>query len=248
MTRPRLIVVGPLPPPVHGVTVSTKLVLENQELNARFRVEHLDTSDHRSLGNVGAWDGRNIVGALVSVTRLLFRLRPPSGVLYLPVSQSTPGFVRDSLFIVLGHALRWKVAVHLRGGEFQEFYARSRAPMRWWMRLVIQGITSAAVMGRSLRGEFSGLIPHERIAVVPNGTPDLEPDGATRDPERVLFLSNLRRRKGVVESVDAALEVLKRRSTARFVFAGAWEDPTARGSTARENTRGGRRDHVHRTG
>ena len=48
MSNGRLIVVGPLPPPVHGVTISTTLVLANTALSERFEVEHLDTSDHRS--------------------------------------------------------------------------------------------------------------------------------------------------------------------------------------------------------
>ena len=57
MRRSRLIViVGPLPPPIHGVTVSTSLVLRNELLRERFDVEHLDTSDHRTGRNVGTWD------------------------------------------------------------------------------------------------------------------------------------------------------------------------------------------------
>lgn len=225
MTRDRLIVIGPVPPPLHGVTISTSLVLANRPLSERFQVVHLDTSDHRTRENVGRWELRNIVLGVRDALRLATLLSRRRGVVYLPVSQSAPGFLRDSVFIQLARVARWKTAVHLRGGEFKRFYRRSGAPMRWWIRLTMRGITSAAVMGSSLRGEFEGLVPRERISVVPNGTPDLQPGSAARDPERVLFLSNLRRRKGVVESVEAALEVLKQRPTARFFFAGAWEEP-----------------------
>ena len=79
-------------------------------------------------------------------------------------------------------------------------------------------------MGESLRSVFDGLVPPERIAVVSNGTPDL----GEGDPERrngtVLFLSNLRARKGLVESVEAARIVLDRHEDARFLFVGAWDD------------------------
>ena len=221
----RLIVIGPVPPPLHGVTVSTSLVLASDALHERFDVEHVDTSDHRTHENVGRWEPRNVLLGIRDALRLGSRLRGARGVVYLPISQSTPGFIRDSLFVHLSRLAGWKVALHLRGGEFRRFYALSPAPVRWWIRLTMRRATSAAVMGRSLTGEFEGLVRADRIVVVPNGTPDLEPDGDLRDPERVLFLSNLRRRKGVVESVDAALEVLKERPTARFVFAGAWEEP-----------------------
>ena len=225
MTRTRLIIVGPLPPPIHGVTVSTKLVLENQQLHERFHVQHLDTSDHRSGTNVGLWDARNVLGALGAVTRLLFSLRPPRGVVYLPLSQSTPGFVRDSLFIILGRAFRWRVAVHLRGSEFRSYYETSPRVLKRWIRLTLCRVDSIAVMGESLRWIFSGLVPDGRISVVPNGTPDPNPLPTRREGNHVLFLSNLRRRKGVVESLDAALLVLEQVPSAKFTFAGSWEDP-----------------------
>ena len=64
-------------------------------------------------------------------------------------------------------------------------------------------------MGESLRAVFEGLVPAERITVVANGTPEFEPESPIqRDPEHVLFLSHLRRRKGVIEAVEAALLVL----------------------------------------
>lgn len=224
MTRVRLVVVGPLPPPVHGVTVSTKLILENRLLNERFRVQHLDTSDHRSMGNVGVWDARNVVGAAGALTRLLSLLRRPHGVLYLPLSQSTPGFLRDSFFIVLAHTLRWKVAVHLRGSDFRTYYEESPRLLRRWIRLTLGRSDSIAVMGESLRWVFAGLVPDDRISVVPNGTPDPSPLPNGRDHNHVLFLSNLRRRKGVVEAVETAVLVLERFPSAKFTFVGSWED------------------------
>jgi glycosyltransferase involved in cell wall biosynthesis len=223
VTKTRLIVVGPLPPPIHGVTVSTKLVLANRQLHERFRVQHLDTSDHRSGKNIGVWDARNVIGALGAVTRLLCSLRPPRGVVYLPLSQSTPGFMRDSLFVVIGHTLRWRVGAHLRGSDFRAYYETSPRPLKRWIRFTLRRIDSVAVMGESLRWIFVGLVPDERIAVVPNGTPDPGPLPNRRDRNHVLFLSNLLRRKGVVEAVDAALLVLERLPAAKFIFAGNWE-------------------------
>lgn len=223
MTNGRLVVVGPLPPPLHGVTVSTKLVLENRQLRERFRVEHLDTSDHRSGRNVGVWDARNVIGALGALARLLLSSRQPRGVLYLPLSQSTPGFVRDSLLIALGRACGWKVAAHLRGSDFRSYYETSPRMLKGWIRVILRQVDSVAVMAESLRWLFVGLVPDERISVVPNGTPDPYPLPLAHDQNHVLFLSNLLRRKGIVEAVDAALLVLDRFPSARFTFAGSWE-------------------------
>src|SRR4029078_7602113 len=101
VTPESFIVVAPLPPPVHGVTVSTRLVLDNARLHDLFDVRHLDTSDHRSGHNLRPWDVCTVVGALRATVRLVRALRGSPGLIYLPVSQSTAGFVRDSLFVLL---------------------------------------------------------------------------------------------------------------------------------------------------
>ena len=220
----RLIVIGPLPPPYHGVTISTELVLANEDVRNRFAVEHLDTSDHRPHQNVGRWDRTNVRLALGTARILRRMLRGPKGVVYLPVSQSAPGFLRDSLYVDLATRCGWKVAVHLRGSDFARFFEQSPRPLRLWIRATLRRVSSVAVMGESLRWVFDGLVPSERIAVVPNGTPEPHPNGARRDGETVLFLSNLRRRKGVVEAVEAARLVLERRPRTRFLFVGEWED------------------------
>jgi glycosyltransferase involved in cell wall biosynthesis len=206
------------------VTVSTSLVLANQILMERFSLEHLETSDHRSGEDIGRWDLRNAVLGIAAVVRLAGRLRGRKGIVYLPLSQSSGGFLRDSLFIRLAAARGWKVAAHLRGGEFPEFYARQPRLFQHWIRASLRRVTSLAVMGSSLRGLFDGLVPSERIAVVPNGTPDINRDGFERRGDMVLFLSNLMPRKGVMESVETALKVLERRPSTHFRFVGAWRD------------------------
>jgi glycosyltransferase involved in cell wall biosynthesis len=207
------------------VTVSTSLVLQNPRLHERFEVEHLDTSDHRSGANIGTWDLGNSFAAVAAIGRLLPRLRGAKGVVYLPLSQSTPGLLRDSLFVWTAHLCGWKVAAHLRGSEFRSVFDGSPRLWRRWLHATLQRLDSIAVMGESLRPLFAGLVTPERITVVPNGTPEPVSLGAGSDPRHVLFLSNLKRRKGVVEAVQAALLVLEREPSARFTFAGSWESP-----------------------
>jgi glycosyltransferase involved in cell wall biosynthesis len=204
--------------------VSTSLILESAILQERFEIDHLDTSDHRARTNVGRWEMGNVLLGIRNVFSLLFLLRGEPGLVYLPLSQGSPGFMRDSLFIRAARRAGWRVAAHLRGGEFQQFFQGAPRPFRTWIRTTTQLIDSIAVMSPSLRQQFFGMLPEKRIAVVPNGAPDLAANGVPRHPETVLFLSNLRRRKGVVQAIDAALRVLERRPTTQFRFAGEWED------------------------
>ena len=225
----RLIVVGPLPPPHHGVTVSTSLILDSDELKRRFRVEHLDTSDHRSRHNIGRWELGNVAAALSALARLAARLRGETGVVYLPLSQGLAGLTRDTLLIRLAAARGWRVAGHLRGGEIDLILRRQRPPVRRWLERGLGRLDSVAVLGRSIAGVFDGVLPRDRVAIIPNGTPDPgipAADGVEGANGVVvgLFLSNLRRRKGAVEAMTAAVDVARGRPQVRFVFAGDSED------------------------
>jgi glycosyltransferase involved in cell wall biosynthesis len=220
--KTRLVVIGPLPPPMHGVALSTALVLANPRLRQSFELQHLDTSDHRSGQNIGRWDAHNVFLGAKHLLELVRQLRGRRGLIYLPLSQSPAGILRDLLFIDWAILRGWRVAAHLRGGEFDNVYQTQNAAFRAWIRLSLARLDAMAVMGESLRDVFDGLVDADRISVIPNGTPDA--DYSLNGAGPVLFLSNLRRRKGVVEAVEAAIRVVENEPTARFQFAGAWED------------------------
>jgi glycosyltransferase involved in cell wall biosynthesis len=223
--RDRLLVIGPVPPPYHGVTASTVLLLNSGRLHGRFQISHLDTSDRRGLDTLGRWDLRNIGGALLALGRLLSALRGRPGTVYVPLSQSVGGVLRDSLFIRVAAWRGWAVATQLHGGEFDLLYRRQPRPLRWWIRDTLRRVTSMAVLGSSLRRVFDGLIAPERLVVVPNGTPEPSLRSNGRDQRVGLFLSNFMRRKGVLESIRAAAIVATQEPGATFLFVGDWEDP-----------------------
>jgi glycosyltransferase involved in cell wall biosynthesis len=224
--RPRLIVIGPVPPPTHGVAISTLLTMENPYLREAFEVEHADTTDSRPLSTIGSWDLTNVSLGLRHLANLLRRLGGRKGVVYLPLSQNLGGFLRDSLFIQAAALRGWKVAVHLRGAAFRDFYESSNPIVRWRIRRTLRRVSSLAVVGSRLRSIFDGLMPSERIAVVPNGTPDVSRENGARVPDRVVYLSNLVKDKGIVEAVEAALILVARHPQVEVLFAGDWDDPS----------------------
>jgi glycosyltransferase involved in cell wall biosynthesis len=221
-TKRRAIIIGPLPPPTHGVAISTGLALANASLRDRFDVEHIDTTDARSLANIGAWDVTNVFLGLRSVGRLIRRLRGSKGVVYLPLSENLGGFMRDSLFIHAAALAKWNVAVHIRNSTFREFYEESGVVSRYWIRFTLRQISGLAVLGNRIRPLFDGFVPPERISVVPNGTPDVSGESHEPDSNLVLYLSNFLEEKGIVEAVEAALIIVSRNPDARVLFVGEW--------------------------
>jgi glycosyltransferase involved in cell wall biosynthesis len=151
-------------------------------------------------------------------------LRGERGILYLPLSENVGGFLRDSFFIHLAALRRWRIAVHIRNSMFRQFYASRGSLYRGWIRLTLRRVGGLAVLGESLRHLFDGLVAPGRVAVVPNGTPDVGDLDIQPNPNRVLFLSNFSLKKGIDHAIETAMIVRKRNPTAEFVFAGEWEN------------------------
>jgi glycosyltransferase involved in cell wall biosynthesis len=207
------------------VTVSTCLVLTNSALRPRFAVEHFDTSDHRGLATVGRWDASNVFEALRVIVRFRRALRGSPGLVYLPISQGMAGLTRDTLLIRLATAGGWKVTAHLRGSELSAVCRRQPAPIRRWLLQSFERLDSMAILGPSLTHAVDGLVPPDRIAVVPNGTRDPGLPDKRKPTDTGLYLSNLRVRKGVRQALESAKLVINDRPSARFVFAGDCIDP-----------------------
>jgi glycosyltransferase involved in cell wall biosynthesis len=227
--KPKLIVMGPVPPPIHGVAVSMQLALENDLLRERYAVEHIDTTDRRPLSTLQRWDVQNVALGLRNAGQLARRLRRPAGLVYLPLSAYWGAFLRDSLFIHTATLARWKVAVHIGNTWFREFYEERGAIGRWWIRFTLRRISTVAVRGERVLPALDGLVARDRLVVVHIGTPECERLPVVRRPGRVLYLGNFLAGKGIVEAVEAALIVLGRDPDAEVVFAGAWHDPSLEG-------------------
>ena len=230
----RVLVVGPIPPPLHGVTVMTEALLDGV-VGTDWDFVHVDTSDHRSIDNIGRFDLRNVVLAIRHVARfarMMWRTRPD--IVYLPLSFGLAGFTRDAAFLIAARVSSAHVVVHAHGGQYHEFYRRMPAAARCVMRFCLARVQLIIVLSEAQRSQFDGWAPRgARVAVVPNGVRDewsaCAPKRVPREGGMVLFLGNLMVQKGFLDVLDAVPIVLRTVPRARFVFAGrpAWDADTA---------------------
>lgn len=224
--RVPVVIVGPTPPPYHGVAMAIQTLLDHK-LHEAFEVHHLELADRRGIGHVNKPDLHDVVlfaGQWFELIALLFRRRPR--IVYLVLSQSTVGVLRDSLLIWPARLFGAKVVAHLHGGGFQDWYAHRWFPMRWYARALMRTVTRAIVLAESLRSQFQGLVAPEHIAVVPNGIPDCGvgdiSTSTVRRRRQVLYLNTLNKMKGALVLLEAIALVVQQQTDVEFVFAGPW--------------------------
>ena len=239
--RPRLLIVAPTPPPVHGVSIFSQMVLSSVELRTRFRVHHVELADRRSSHNMGRLDVLNVVLGLRHMAEVLvasWALRP--ALCYLSVSQNALAFQRDALLIAAARSSGARVVTHLHGGYFGEFYRTAPSPLRWMIRLTHRWIHRCWVLGEGLRPLFDGLLPAARVRVVPNGVAAAESrdlqtvcaeasltdaSAAVQLPVTVLHMGQVAESKGVGDLLDALTlteEIEQKRPMIRCLIAGAY--------------------------
>jgi len=226
-TSPTILLIGPTPPPYHGVSLMMRSLLR-WKAGGPFRIIHLELADRRGIQHVDRPDLHDVFlfcGQWIRLISLLLRERPQ--LVYLPLSQSTVGFLRDSFFLWPAALLRRRILIHLHGSHFRQWYAGLSRPLKSYVQSTLRTVTRAIVLGESLRAVFDGLVPDERISVVPNGVGDggyepRETEETERRRFRILHLSTLCRQKGALVILSAIPLVLQKRRDVKFILAGEW--------------------------
>jgi glycosyltransferase involved in cell wall biosynthesis len=223
--KPKVLIIGATPPPYNGMSVATELVLK--ALGDEFCVIHVDTADRRGLSNIGRIDLRNVFLAAyhgLKYFRLLLLKNPK--IVYVPIAQDRLAFLRDSFFLIPARLLGKKVIVHLHGGYFATFYRSASASTQRFIRYCLGKSARAIVLGTSLGDMFEGILPRERVRVIPNGIPDYfgKRQCSTCNGRRrtILYLSTLLKEKGALDVLRALPMIAELVPDVRAVFAGEW--------------------------
>jgi glycosyltransferase involved in cell wall biosynthesis len=223
----KVLIIGPTPPPFHGVAVAIQILLASQ-LRNQFHVIHLDLADRRGIQHVNKpdlHDGFLFLRQWLKLVSMLLHACPT--LTYLVLSQTTIGFFRDSFLIWPAYLRGSNIVIHLHGGNFRHWFLGRSWLMKAYVRTVLGRVTRVIVLGDSLKSQFDGLMDKRRIAVVPNGI-DWEDSGShARTPSsstryRILHLSSLSRLKGALVLIEAIPSVVIHRQDVEFVFAGPW--------------------------
>lgn len=232
MSRRRVLVVAPAPPPYSGPEMVTVTVMEGLK-ECGFEVEHLNSTIRRRNSDKGKLTPAALVALLRLTVRLWGRLSTRRyGAVYTILSQNTTGFGRDALIILSAAIWRCPIVAHLHGGNFHVFVRHSS----WWMqrliRLTIPRITRLVLLGDRLRRTVSGAVPDHRVRVVHNGiSADQLVNGRSfdtlwrgrrhaSDGVKLVYIGLLSNAKGVGDLLAAIPAVLREAPATEFVLAG----------------------------
>jgi glycosyltransferase involved in cell wall biosynthesis len=195
----RVLMVGPLPPPVGGMaTVVQNLV---QAFRGRLDVRVLN-SVKTTAANRPLWAG------VAAQLRLLGALgwqcivwRP--AVVHIHTC-SWFSFWRSGVDVLLARLLFCPVVLHIHGAQFHRFLGGLSGARAWLARRLLRGADRVVVLGAGWQEVLAGWADPARIDVVPNGVSVGEQVRPAADgPFRILCLANYEARKGQADLLRA---------------------------------------------
>lgn len=229
--RPRVLFVGPVPPPVTGQSLACQVFLDALRMHAEVEVVNLSKAGFRQ-----GVDSGSRVREVLAIIASVWRRRSRADFVYFTISESFAGNAKDLLIYLACFGRLDRTIVHLHGGAGMRELMR-----RGWLRRLngffLRRLGAVVVLGRRLLDVFGDAVPADRLRIVPNFAQDelfcaptaIEAKFASITPLRLLFLSNLLPGKGYVELVAAYAGLdASARERLRIDFAGGFESDADR--------------------
>jgi len=216
MKRPRIFVIGPVPPPIHGQSIAVEQII-NSGLSRNYEFILFNKSTlSAKIGDQGRFRVIKILRYSEFILKLYINLiqNPPS-ICYISLAQSRLGIIRDS--IIMSICAKFShVVIHLHGGAFRIQFDRLNIVEKWFARFALKRVSKAIILSECFGPIFDVLVLPSKIRIIRNGLPDFYngvcPDGRSQGSNiHVLFLSNLEPEKGLWD-VLASLGRLKSRN------------------------------------
>jgi glycosyltransferase involved in cell wall biosynthesis len=226
MRKSKVIIVGKLPPPYIGPAVATNIIL-NSALKEEFDLLHLNTKVNESIDDFGKGGIGKLfknVGIYLTLIRLL--RSSTADVILIPISQTTLGFLKDSIFILIASLFQTKILLQLRGSNFKNWINSANSMTEKYVRLCMNRTDGMIVLGENLRHLFEDYYSPKQIYVIPNGCDIAIPErNIASSKVQLLYFANFLPSKGIKEILES-LAILKMKgiNTFEMTAVGAWDN------------------------
>lgn len=219
-----------MPPPINGHSIVSKVLLESISEEHTVDLVNLSKTTSKNInGHVSFARIREILSKSVIVAKNSRKV----DIIYLTISESFIGNVKDILFYILSFNKLYSFYIHLHGGSIKRLlWDKSRLLYRI-NKYFISKLGGVIISGDSHRSIFEDMLPAERIHIVKNfadddifvQTNEIDQKFANNKPIELLYLSSFHVDKGYDVLLRAFLTLSREdRSAFRLNFAGKFYD------------------------
>ncbi len=206
-SKPRVLFIAPVPPPVHGVTICMANLLALRD-TLPFELVHLDSRFTDNPLELGKFSLRKIWLLLGYLGRLL-RLLLFGKIRYvvIPPTFYFQPFVKDAVFIWFARLLG-KPVIGWIHNDFRLIESEMPGWKKRFASLTLNRLETLVLVGQSLRRHTPDWLDARRITTIPNGVADppshRPANRSARSQPRLIYISQMNQAKGSQDLLDAA--------------------------------------------
>lgn len=209
----KVMVIGQLPPPVHGLSLALKTFIESTKVKKKFKVDTINLTSNKKI-----------------IENSIAILKSDADLYYFTISQTKLGNLRDMLIIFLITLIkRRKVVIHYHGGYYKKLYHQFNLLQKKINKFLLNKVEKIIVLSENLSNLFEDVVSKDKIVICENCIQDQllpserEFNKHLKSNEKstqlnVLYLSNFIKSKGYLEVLEAAKKMQNKQI--KFYFAG----------------------------
>ena len=211
--KSKILLICPLPPPVHGSSIVSQSIKDSAVLNEAFEMDFVNLSTSRKVEEIGKQSlllyAKKALRFIGIYTSTFWKLTIHKyDLCYLAITCHGVGFLKDAPFVLLCKLFGRKVVIHQHNKGMAKDVDR---PIYRWLLPLVYKNAKVILLSWHLYPDIEKVVKREDVMICPNGIkPTVNPD-FQRTPNKIphiLFLSNLLIDKGVLVLLDA-LKILK---------------------------------------
>ena len=207
MKQTKVLLVGPFPNPISGVSIANLKVEEILENHHEYIPGRINMSYPEFNDKVGAFSIKKLF-FFIAINFKALRVFSFDNV-YITPGQSFFGILKYALIILLSSLLGKEIIIHVHGNYLHQQYEVLSGIKKRIFKFLISRCKKGIVLSDSLLKNLNPVINPESIFVIPNFADDnlLASNNEKSDQINIFYLSNLMEEKGIFQFLEA-IEIL----------------------------------------
>lgn len=210
----KLLLIGPLPPPITGNSLANKILVEKLPIYyPNIKVDFINTSYQEFKEDIGKFSLRKVF-VYMKQYKEIYKIFTSDKV-YMTTGQTFFGVLKYAPYILLSKMLKKEMIIHIHGDYLWQEYSKLKGSKKKVFEYLLSKFDKGIVLSDSLKRNLRPFIPEEKIYVLPNFVEDylLDIDIDQKLKEnfhelKIIYLSNLMQEKGILDLLEA-LTILK---------------------------------------
>ncbi|MBC8111684.1 MAG: hypothetical protein H7Y04_11540, partial [Verrucomicrobia bacterium] len=205
VSKPKILFVVNLPPPLHGASLMNEFALKSALLNTNFTISVINLTTAKNIDDLGSFSLTKVFFSLGKAFHILMEMlffRPQ--LVYFTLAPVGFAFYRDAFFILLIKLFRKKIVFHLHGKGIEKSL-KSNKIYATLAKMVFRN-NFVICLAEKLTFDISNLVHTSKIFIVNNGvasTAEVTFTEKNQEFINILYLSNYVKSKGILDLIDA---------------------------------------------